>query len=292
MFFLEIHRWTTPLAPSSLALPLMLVLLPAALLLLVAAALTVVLRAFIAFTTLATAELIKYAANTFLANKITFINEMADLCEEIGAHVGDVARGIGLDGRIGPKFLHPGPGFGGSCFPKDTRALAHVARDLGAPSKIVEAVNAANDARKKRMAAKIIDACGGSVSGITIAILGLTFKPNTDDMREAPSLVTIEGLLEHGGRVVAHDPGAMAEAKRRFGDRIELVKDDYVALEGAGALVIHTEWNPYRRPDFARMKAAMAQPLVFDGRNLYDPQRMAEFGFEYHSVGRASTGEV
>jgi UDPglucose 6-dehydrogenase len=241
------------------------------------------------FTTLATAELIKYAANTFLATKITFINEMADLCEEIGADVGDVARGIGLDGRIGPKFLHPGPGFGGSCFPKDTRALEHVARDLGAPSKIVEAVNAANDARKKRMAAKIIDACGGSVSGITIAILGLTFKPNTDDMREAPSLDIVPALQRAGAHVRAYDPEGVDSARTMLDD-VAWCDSAYAAMEGADALALLTEWNEFRALDLGRAKSLMKRPVMVDLRNIYDPTAMAAAGFEYTSVGRPAVG--
>ena len=220
------------------------------------------------------------------------MNGISGLCERTGADINMVRRGIGSDERIGRAFLYPGVGYGGSCFPKDVKALIQTMDELGADASILQAVDELNDRQKRSLLHALVARMGEDLSGTTIAVWGLSFKPNTDDMREAPSLVTIEGLLERGGRVVAHDPEAMAEAKRRFGDRIELVKDDYVALEGAGALVIHTEWNPYRRPDFARMKAAMAQPLVFDGRNLYDPQRMAELGFEYHSVGRASTGEV
>jgi len=241
---------------------------------------------------IASAEITKYAANAMLATRISFMNGISGLCERTGADINMVRRGIGSDERIGRAFLYPGVGYGGSCFPKDVKALIQTMDELGADASILQAVDELNDRQKRSLLHALVARMGEDLSGTTIAVWGLSFKPNTDDMREAPSLVTIEGLLERGGRVVAHDPEAMAEAKRRFGDRIELVKDDYVALEGAGALAIHTEWNPYRRPDFARMKAAMAQPLVFDGRNLYDPQRMAEFGFEYHSVGRASTGEV
>ena len=241
---------------------------------------------------IASAEITKYAANAMLATRISFMNGISGLCERTGADIDMVRRGIGSDERIGRAFLYPGVGYGGSCFPKDVKALIQTMDGLGADASILQAVDELNDRQKRSLLHALVARMGEDLSGTTIAVWGLSFKPNTDDMREAPSLVTIEGLLERGGRVVAHDPEAMAEAKRRFGDRIELVKDDYVALEGAGALVIHTEWNPYRRPDFARMKAAMAQPLVFDGRNLYDPQRMAEFGFEYHSVGRASTGEI
>ena len=237
------------------------------------------------FTTLETAELIKYAANTFLATKITFINEMADLCDKIGADVGDVARGIGLDGRIGAKFLHPGPGFGGSCFPKDTRALEHIARDFGAPSKIVEAVNVANDSRKKRMAAKIIEACGGSVNGKTIAILGLTFKPNTDDMREAPSLDILPELQRAGARVRAFDPEGIEAARAVLAD-VVWCTNAYEAMEGADALTLLTEWNEFRALDLDRIKSLMKRPLMVDLRNIYDPAAMAAAGLEYTSVGR------
>ena len=237
------------------------------------------------FTSIETAELIKYAANTFLATKITFINEMADLCEKIGADVSDVARGIGLDGRIGAKFLHPGPGFGGSCFPKDARALAHMARDFGAPSKIVEAVSAANDARKKRMAAKIIDACGGSVGGKTLAVLGLTFKPNTDDMREAPSLEIVPALQQAGASVRAFDPEGIEPARAILSD-VVWCQGAYEAMEGADALVLLTEWNEFRALDLGRVKSLMKRPLMIDLRNVYDPEAMAAAGFEYTSVGR------
>jgi len=239
---------------------------------------------------IASAEVTKYAANAMLATRISFMNGVAGLCERTGADIDMVRRGIGSDERIGPSFLYPGIGYGGSCFPKDVKALIRTMDELGADPSILQAVDHLNDRQKRSLLRTLVTRMGEDLSGTTIAVWGLAFKPNTDDMREAPSLVTIEGLLERGARVVAHDPEAMTEAKRRFGDRIEVCEDDYAVLSGAGALVIHTEWSPYRRPDFDRMKAAMAQPLVFDGRNLYDPQRMAELGFEYHSVGRASTG--
>ena len=237
------------------------------------------------FTTMETAELIKYAANTFLATKITFINEMADLCEEIGADVSDLARGIGLDGRIGPKFLHPGPGFGGSCFPKDVRALEQIARDLGAPSRIVEAVNAANESRKKRMAERIVEACGGSVSGKTVAILGLTFKPNTDDMREAPSLAIVPALQRAGARVRAFDPEGNDPAAAMLAD-VVWCASAYEAIDGADALALLTEWNEFRALDLDRVKSLMRRPLMVDLRNVYDPATMAAAGFEYSSIGR------
>ena len=239
------------------------------------------------FTGLETAELTKYAANTFLATKITFINEMADLCEKAGADVHDVARGIGLDGRIGRKFLHAGPGYGGSCFPKDTIALAKLAQDLDAPTRIVESVVAVNDARKKRMAGKVIAACGGSVKKKTIAILGLTFKPNTDDMRESPSLDIIPALQKAGASIRAYDPKGMEEAKKLFsGSVIAWCDDAYDAIAGADALVIVTEWNEFRALDLKRVKAALAAPVMVDLRNIYDPADMARAGFDYTCIGR------
>jgi UDPglucose 6-dehydrogenase len=218
------------------------------------------------------------------------MNAVAGLCEKTGADIDMVRRGIGSDERIGRSFLYPGVGYGGSCFPKDVKALIRTMNDLDADPSILQAVDDLNDHQKSLLLRQVVTRLGEDLDGMTIAVWGLAFKPNTDDMREAPSLVTIEGLLERGARVVAHDPEALTEAKRRFGDRVELCEDDYEVLKGAGALVIHTEWGPYRRPDFERMKAEMAQPLVFDGRNLYEPGRMAELGFEYYSVGRAVVG--
>ncbi len=211
------------------------------------------------FTTRRTAEIIKYAANAFLATKITFINEIADLCEKVGGNVQDVARGIGLDNRIGSKFLHAGPGYGGSCFPKDTIALMKTAQDVGAPAKIVEAVVAVNDARKHAMAEKVIKALGGSAKGKTVAVLGLTFKPNTDDMREAPSLVIVPALKEAGAKVNAHDPQAMEEAAELL-PGVEMCKNPYDAAHGADALVIVTEWDAYRALDLMRLKQALKTP--------------------------------
>jgi UDPglucose 6-dehydrogenase len=237
----------------------------------------------ILFTSRETSELIKYAANAFLATKITFINEMADLCEAVGADVQDVARGIGLDGRIGGKFLHAGPGFGGSCFPKDTLALVRTAREAGAPSRIVEAVVEVNDARKQRMAEKVEKAFGG-VAGKTIAVLGLTFKPNTDDMRDAPSLVILPYLQSRGARIRAYDPEGMKEAARLLD--LDFAADAYDALAGADGVVILTEWNEFRALDFARVKAALKRPLMVDLRNIYRPGLMAEAGFTYVGVGR------
>ena len=239
------------------------------------------------FTSLETAELIKYACNSFLATKITFINAMADLCEKVGADVHDVARGIGLDGRIGRKFLHPGPGYGGSCFPKDTAALVRTAREYGAPLTIVETVIEANRSRKLAMIDKIIDACGGSVAGKTIAVLGVTFKPNTDDMRDAPALVILPALIEAGARLKAYDPEGMANARSEI-DGVEWCDDAYSAMAEADAVVILTEWNAFRALDLARVKQLMAAPVMIDLRNVYDPESMAKAGFRYVCVGRGT----
>jgi len=245
----------------------------------------------IVFTALETSELIKYAANTFLAAKITFINEIADLCEKVGADVHDVAKGIGLDGRIGKKFLHPGPGYGGSCFPKDTLALVKTAQDYGAPLRIIETVVDINDKRKKRMADKVVAACGGSVAGKTVAVLGLTFKPNTDDMRDSPSLDILPALQAAGARVVAYDPEGMVEAKHML-PGVELAPDAYAAMTGADCLVIVTEWNQFRSLQLDRVKKLLKSPVVVDLRNVYSPADMKAAGFVYHSVGRpaAATG--
>ena len=239
----------------------------------------------IVFTGLETAELIKYAANSFLAAKITFINEIADLCEKVGADVHDVARGIGLDGRIGRKFLHPGPGYGGSCFPKDTLALAQTARDYGAPVKLVETTIAVNDARKRAMAARVIEACGGSVEGATVAVLGLTFKPNTDDMRDAPSLDVVPALIEAGAAVRAYDPEGMREAKKHL-NGVAWCESAYDAMTEADCLVILTEWNQFRALDVRRMRQLLRRKLIVDLRNVYNPRDMAAAGFAYHSIGR------
>ena len=239
------------------------------------------------FTSLETAELIKYACNSFLATKITFINAMADLCEKVGADVHDVARGIGLDGRIGRKFLHPGPGYGGSCFPKDTVALVRTAREYGAPQTIIETVIEANRSRKLAMIDKIVDFCGGSVAGKTIAVLGVTFKPNTDDMRDAPALVILPALRQAGAHLKAFDPAGMAEAKREI-DGVEWCDDAYSAIAGADALVILTEWNEFRALDLERVKQLMAAPVMIDLRNVYDPETMASAGFRYSCLGRGT----
>jgi UDPglucose 6-dehydrogenase len=232
-----------------------------------------------------TAELTKYAANAFLATKITFINEIADLCEQVGADVQQVARGIGLDNRIGAKFLHAGPGYGGSCFPKDTLALVKTAQDAGTPVRLVETVVAVNDSRKRAMARKVVQACGGSVRGKTIAVLGLTFKPNTDDMRDAPALSIITGLQDAGARVRAYDPEGMEAAKPLLGD-VAYARDAYDCAEGADALVIVTEWNAFRALDLARLKQTMARPVLVDLRNVYDQASVQRHGFHYVSVGR------
>jgi len=237
------------------------------------------------FTQRQTSELIKYAANTFLATKITFINEMADLCEALDADVQDVAKGIGLDGRIGRKFLHAGPGYGGSCFPKDTLALVRTAQDVGSPLRIVETVVDINARRKKAMAQKIVEACGGSVTGKTIAVLGLTFKPNTDDMRDSPSLDIVPTLTQAGAKVRAYDPKGMDEARHMISG-ITWCAGAYEAVEGADALVIITEWNEFRALDLKRIKAAMKAPVMIDLRNIYNPHDMAEAGFDYTCVGR------
>ncbi len=237
------------------------------------------------FTSRETAELIKYAANAFLATKITFINEMADICERVGANVQEVSRGIGLDGRIGGKFLHAGPGYGGSCFPKDTLALVRTAEEAGAPTRIVEAVVDVNDQRKKRMAEKIFEACHGDLDGKTIAILGLTFKPNTDDMRDSPSLDIIPLLQAKGAAVRAFDPEGMEEAQNLMSG-VGFCENAYDAMEGADAVVLLTEWNEFRALDMERTRKLLKTPLVIDLRNIYTPQEMASAGFEYHSIGR------
>jgi UDPglucose 6-dehydrogenase len=234
------------------------------------------------------AEITKYAANSMLATRISFMNSIAQLCEKAGADVNAVRQGIGSDTRIGSSFLFPGIGYGGSCFPKDVQALARTMSDLGADASILQAVQEVNRRQKRILLERLVDRLGEDLAGRTIAVWGLAFKPNTDDMREAPSIVTIEGLLERGARVVAHDPVATDEARHRFGDRVEFAEVNYDALHGAAALVIHTEWHPYRRPDFERMLNAMERPLVLDGRNLYDPDQMAERGFEYVSIGRSA----
>jgi len=237
------------------------------------------------FTGLETAELIKYATNSFLAMKITFINELADLCEKVGADVQQVAKGIGLDGRIGRKFLHAGPGYGGSCFPKDTLALLRTAEQYETPLRLVETVVQVNEARKRRMVRRIVEALGGSVEGKNVAVLGVTFKPNTDDVRESPSLVIIPALQAEGARVRAYDPKGMTEAARLL-PGVEWGRDSYQVARDADALVLLTEWNEFRGLDLARLRRLMRRPVLIDLRNVYDPERVARAGFAYVSVGR------
>jgi UDPglucose 6-dehydrogenase len=232
-----------------------------------------------------TSELTKYAANAFLATKITFINEIANLCEEVGADVQDLARGIGLDNRIGAKFLHPGPGYGGSCFPKDTQALIKTAQDYGAPVRIVETVAAVNDQRKRAMARKVLAACGGSVRGQTICVLGLTFKPNTDDMRDSPAISVITALQDAGARINAFDPEGMDQARLHL-ENMTYFADPYSCCKGADALVIITEWDAFRALDFERVKTLLTAPILVDLRNIYEPQELRRHGFTYVSVGR------
>jgi UDPglucose 6-dehydrogenase len=245
-------------------------------------------RSPILFTDRRTAELIKYAANAFLATKITFINEIADLAEKVGADVQEVARGMGLDNRIGSKFLHAGPGYGGSCFPKDTVALIKTAQDHASPLRIVEAVAAVNDTRKRAMARKVAAVVGGELRGKTVAILGLTFKPNTDDMREAPSVPLITALQDMGAKVRVYDPVGMEQAKSLIGN-VAFCKDAYSCAESASVLVIVTEWEQFRALDFERLKTVMAQPVLVDLRNVYRPEEVVRHGFIYESVGRPRT---
>jgi UDPglucose 6-dehydrogenase len=244
----------------------------------------------IIFMDLPSAEMTKYAANAMLATRISFMNEIASLCERVGASVDLVRKGIGSDGRIGPAFLFPGPGYGGSCFPKDVKALARTGEQFGSPLEILKAVEAVNDRQKRRLFAKLEQAVGGNVRGARVALWGLAFKPNTDDMRDAPALVLIDQLLAARATVVAHDPAAMPEAKRRLGDRIAYAQTSYAAIEGAAALVVVTDWNEYRHPDFARIRDLLTQPVVIDGRNLYDPAKMRKLGFRYVSIGRGGEG--
>jgi UDPglucose 6-dehydrogenase len=240
----------------------------------------------IIFMDIPSAEMTKYAANAMLATRISFMNEIANLCEKVGANVDLVRKGIGSDSRIGPAFLFPGPGYGGSCFPKDVKALMKTSEERGAPMGVLRAVEDANDRQKLRLFEKVREALGGDVRGRQIALWGLAFKANTDDMRESPSLPLIESLLEAGATVVAHDPAAMHETERRLGDRIAYAKTNYDAITGADALVIVTDWNEYRFPDFSRIKAALTRPVVVDGRNLYEPEKMRALGFTYRSMGR------
>lgn len=242
-------------------------------------------RAPIMVTERRTAELIKYAANAFLATKITFINEIADLAEKVGANVQDVARGIGLDNRIGGKFLHAGPGYGGSCFPKDTVALIKTGQDYEAPLRIVETVAAVNDQRKRAMGRKVLAAAGGSLRDKTVAVLGLTFKPNTDDMRDAPSIPLITALQDMGARVQAYDPEGMEQARDVL-TNVEYADDAYTCAKGADVLVIVTEWEQFRALDFPTLKVAMVNPVIVDLRNVYPPEEAARYGFTYTGIGR------
>jgi UDPglucose 6-dehydrogenase len=244
------------------------------------------IEAPIVFTGIEAAELTKYAANAFLAMKVTFINEVADICDRVGADVHDVARGIGLDGRIGRKFLHPGPGFGGSCFPKDTLALVRIAQEYGAPSRLVESVVAVNDARKAAMASRITTACGGTVRRKTIAVLGLTFKPETDDMRDAPSLPIIARLVQDGATVRAFDPKGMDQAKPLLPPEVVYCRDALDAAAEADALVLVTEWNEFRALSPEQLAGAMHGRIVVDLRNVFEPQAMTQAGFHYVGVGR------
>jgi UDPglucose 6-dehydrogenase len=234
----------------------------------------------------ASAEMTKYAANAMLATKISFMNEIANLCELVGADVEQVRRGAGSDRRIGHHFLFPGVGYGGSCFPKDVQAVIHTAKENGMPFPLLTAVEAVNDAQKVRLVEKVVAEFGADLTGLRFAIWGLAFKPRTDDMREAPSLYVVKGLLDRGAQVAAHDPEAIENAKGVFGDRIQYHHVNYEALAGADALLVVTEWNEFRRPDYARMKQLMKRPVVFDGRNIYDPEVMKTEGFTYFPIGR------
>jgi len=238
------------------------------------------------FMDIPSAEMTKYAANAMLATRISFMNEIANLCEKVGANVDLVRKGIGSDARIGPSFLFPGPGYGGSCFPKDVKALVRTADEAGASLGVLVAVEDANDRQKHRLFEKLKCAMGDDIRGAHIAVWGLAFKPQTDDMREAPALTLIDDVIAAGATVTAHDPAAMHEAKRRIGDRIKYAESNYDALDGADALVVVTDWNEYRHPDFSRMKTTLRRPIVVDGRNLYDPAKMQTLGFEYLSFGR------
>jgi UDPglucose 6-dehydrogenase len=232
------------------------------------------------------AEMTKYASNALLAAKITFMNEMALLCEKVGADVNFVRQGVGSDLRIGHQFLFPGVGFGGSCFPKDIKALAHTAQSHGMTLRIIEAVEEVNERQKMLMTGKVKAHFGDNLKGKTFGVWGLSFKPRTDDMREAPSIVIVNGILEAGGKVRAYDPQAMDEARKIFGEKITLVDDEYEAAHGANALLIITEWNEFREPNFEVLRNSMKQPIIFDGRNIYEPQKMAALGFHYFSIGR------
>jgi UDPglucose 6-dehydrogenase len=240
----------------------------------------------IIFMDVPSAEMTKYAANAMLATRISFMNEIANLCERVGANVDHVRKGIGTDARIGASFLFPGPGYGGSCFPKDVKALIRTADEVGAPLSVLRAVEDANDVQKRRTFAKLTAALDGGVRGARVAVWGLAFKPQTDDMRESPSLTLIDELIARGATVCAHDPAAMHEARRRLDGTVDYAETNYDALTGADALVVMTDWNEYRHPDFNRIKAALRRPVVIDARNLYNPDKMRALGFTYASVGR------
>jgi UDPglucose 6-dehydrogenase len=240
----------------------------------------------ILFMDVPSAELTKYAANAMLATRISFMNEIARLCERVGANVDNVRRGVGSDSRIGAAFLFPGPGYGGSCFPKDVKALLRTGEEYGTPLCVVQAVEQANERQKGVVFDKLARALGGDLGGARVAVWGLAFKPQTDDLRESPALALIDALLDAGAGVVAHDPVAMPHARALLGDRVAFAESNYDAVAGADALAVVTDWNEYRHPDFERVRAALARPIVVDGRNLYDPRLMAARGFTYHSIGR------
>ena len=240
----------------------------------------------ILFMDIASAEVTKYAANAMLATRISFMNQIAEFCERVGADVRDVRQGIGSDRRIGPAFLFPGPGYGGSCFPKDVKALIRSGQELGAPFEMLEAVEMVNERQKQLLLRKVCRAFDDKMKGRTVAVWGLAFKAETDDMRDSPSIPLVEGLLSRGARVRVHDPKAAETAQAFFGDRVFYAPDPYTAAQGADALAIVTEWLVYRNPDFERLKSALVRRLIVDGRNLYDPQRLKTLGFEYHGIGR------
>ena len=246
----------------------------------------------IIFMDVASAEITKYAANAMLATRISFMNMIANLCHAVGANVDMVRKGVGTDSRIGPAFLFAGCGYGGSCFPKDVKALIRTLHDYEIDAGILEATERVNAQQKEDMLRRVKDRFGGKLAGRTFAIWGLSFKPETDDMRDAPALVVVSGLVEAGARVRVHDPEAMQVARTHFGDRVEYCESNYDALPGADALIILTEWKPYRRPDFDRIRSLLARPIIMDGRNLFSPDRMKELGFEYSSIGRPSVGEL
>jgi UDPglucose 6-dehydrogenase len=236
----------------------------------------------------ASAEMTKYAANALLATRISFMNEIANLCERVGADVDEVRRGIGYDRRIGHHFLFPGVGYGGSCFPKDVKAVIHTALEHGIPFTLLHAVEDVNEAQKHRLVQKVVGEFGENLAGRRFAVWGLAFKPRTDDMREAPSIPIVQGLLVRGAEVAVHDPEALGEARKLFGERVSYHRVNYEALQDADALLIVTEWNEFRRPDFPRMKQLMRRPVIFDGRNVYDPETMRAQGFSYHPIGRGA----